>query len=65
MMLAAWGRGIGSCWTGAFNEERVRETLILPTSVRPLAIITLGYPSSMPGKPKRRDLKDVVHSEKW
>lgn len=65
LMLAAWSRGIGSCWTGAFNEERVRGILVLPTNIRPLAIITLGYPSSMPGKPKRRDLSEVMHLDKW
>lgn len=64
-MLAAWGRGLGSCWTGAFNEERIKEVLVLPTSIRPLAIITLGYPSDIPMKPKRRSLKDVIHLERW
>lgn len=65
LMLAAWSMGLGSCWIGAFNEERVRDSLILPTNVRPMAIITLGYPLSIPTKPGRRDLKDVMHLERW
>ncbi len=65
LLLAAWSRGLGSCWIGAFNEEKAKDALILPTKVRPLAIITLGYPLSIPTKPRRRDLKDVIHLEKW
>ena len=65
LMLAAWSKGIGSCWVGAFNEERVRGILVLPSYVRPLAIITLGYPDKKPNKPERRDLKEVVHFERY
>ncbi len=65
LLLAAWNLGIGACWVGAFNEQRVRETLILPENVRPLAIIPLGYPSKVPEKPGRRPLKEVLHLEKY
>jgi len=65
MILAAWNKGLGSCWVGAFNEERVKNILILPTNIRPMAIITLGYPLSIPTKPRRRDLKDIIHLDKW
>ncbi len=65
LLLAAWNFGIGSCWVGAFNEQRVRETLVLPENVRPLAIIPLGYPSKVPEKPGRRPLKEVLHLEKY
>lgn len=61
MMLAAWDRNIGSCWIGSFNENSVKDTLVLPGHVRPLAIIPLGYPASEPAKPKRKPLKEVVH----
>lgn len=65
LLLAAWDLGIGSCWVGAFNEQRIRETLVLPEHVRPLAIIPLGYPAKTPGKPGRRPLEEVLHREKY
>ena len=65
IMLSAWSKGIGSCWIGAFNEEKVREILILPSHIRPLAIITLGYPDEKPKKPDRMDLDRVVHRERY
>jgi nitroreductase len=63
LMLAAWDKGLGTCWVGAFNEEAAKEAVVLPTSVRPLAIITVGYPARKPPKSKRRPLDNVVHWE--
>ena len=63
LILAAWSKGIGSCWIGAFDEGKVRQTLVLPEHVRPLAIVPLGYPAEKPQKPERWPLKDFVHRE--
>jgi nitroreductase len=63
LMLAAWDRGIGSCWVGSFNENAVREIIVLPGNVRPMAIIPLGYPASKPKKPARKEIKEVVRRE--
>jgi nitroreductase len=65
LMLAAWDRGIGSCWIGAFSESDVREALVLPEHVKPLAMIALGYPAEEPVKPERWPLKDFVHRERF
>lgn len=63
LMLAAWDKGIGSCWIGAFDEDKVRQILVLPGHVRPVAVIPLGYPDEKPVKPERWPLKDFVHRE--
>ena len=63
MMLAAWDKGIGSCWVGSFNEEKVKAVLILPGHVRPMAIVPLGYPATKPLKPGRKSLDEVVHRD--
>lgn len=65
LLLAAWNRGIGSCWVGAFNEERVKEILILPQNVRPMGIIPLGYPNKIPEKIPRRGVKECIHFERY
>ncbi len=65
LMLAAWDKGIGSCWVGAFNEIRVRNVLMIPDNARPLAIITLGYPEGEVKKPERLPLDAVIHWEKY
>lgn len=63
MLLAAWEKGIGSCWVGAFNEEQARETLVLPSYVRPLAIVPLGYPAAQPRPSARKSMQDVLHHD--
>jgi nitroreductase len=53
MVIAAWGMGIGSCWIGAFNEEKVRNLLKIPENWNVVALIPFGYPAKVP-KPKRK-----------
>lgn len=61
ILLAANGYGLGSCWVGAFNEEMVAQILNLPGSLRPVAMVPLGY-AGVPDKvPPRRDLNEIVH----
>lgn len=65
MLLAANENGLGSCWVGAFSESDVKGILILPTKIRPLALITLGYPAESAKKKARREIKDILHKERW
>ena len=45
MMLEAWELGIGSCWVGYFNADRVSEALGLPEHVTVSALLPMGYPA--------------------
>ncbi len=53
MMLVAHELGLGSVWIGAFHEDEVSKTLDLPYNLRPIAIVPVGYPSSIPSAPSR------------
>ncbi|MEK7680358.1 MAG: nitroreductase family protein [Deltaproteobacteria bacterium] len=53
MMLQAHELGLGSVWVGAFDEHGVAKTLALPDSLRPLAIVPVGWPGHKPIAPKR------------
>jgi len=55
--LQAHTEGLGSCMIGWFNEKKVRKLLHIPSDVRPVLIITLGYPSS--GKLRTKSRKPV------
>jgi nitroreductase len=44
-LLKAADLGLGSCWVGAFKEEKVSEICRLPTWLRPVALVTIGYES--------------------
>ncbi len=63
MLLAAVGLGLGACWVGAFRENDVRETLKLPSGLRPVAIVPIGYPAENPRIPYKRSLEEIVRFE--
>lgn len=60
LLLAAYTEGLGSCWVGAFSEERVSEILSLPSHLRPVTMVPLGYPRSQRRKPARRDISEIT-----
>jgi nitroreductase len=68
LLLAASTLGLGACWVGVHPSEktvhRIKELLGLPSSVIPIAAISLGNPGEDPG-PRTRFNKDYVHFEKW
>ena len=43
ILLLAVDYGLGACWVGAFNEKIVSDILNLPSYVRPISIIPIGY----------------------
>ncbi|TME51838.1 MAG: nitroreductase [Chloroflexi bacterium] len=67
MMLAAWGDGVGSNWTGfAGRLENVRVEFGLPDVYDVLAVVPLGYPKQkVIGKKKRKPLGQVVSAERF
>ena len=65
MMLAAHARGLHSCWTGAFDENDVRDTLYLPEHVRPVALLAVGR-GTPPLRPVgRRPVEEHTNREIW
>lgn len=69
LMLAAWAKGIGSCYCGAAPMQRVvdalSEYLNLPANIRPFAIVPLGYPMEAPKQPDDRYDEGKIHWGKW
>jgi len=65
MMLAAHAKKIHTCWTGAFNEDEVREILGLPQHVRPIALLAAGKGDTMAGLTERMPIGEHVHREQW
>jgi nitroreductase len=53
LMLQADEFGLGSCWVGSFDEEKVKEILNLPENLRPIVILPIGFPNEKPEPPKR------------
>ncbi len=65
LSLQAAELGLGTCWVGAFNEEKVREALNLPFHLEPVIMTPLGYPNQQPREKSRRSFEEVVKWEKF
>ncbi len=66
LTLAAAAEGLGTCWIGAFQEEKVKELLAIPPAVRVVELLPLGYPSDpAPVSKNRLSLEKIVKYESW
>lgn len=58
LLLRAYDVGLGGCWVGAFDEERVRKILKIPSHLRPISIVPIGYPDESPSIPQRKSKRE-------
>ena len=65
MTLAAVEEGLGTCWIGAFSQEKVKSILEVPEKYKVVSLLTLGYPAET-GRPKiRKTLEEIVCYDKY
>ena len=63
--LAAVDLGLGTCWIGAFLQEKVKSILEVPEKYKVVSLLTLGYPGET-GRPKmRKALEEIVCYDKY
>ena len=62
MALAAWAFGVGTCFIGNINKEKVGELLGLKENDYLLTILPLGYPlGDIPKARPRKSLNEIVN----
>jgi nitroreductase len=75
LVLAATNLGLATCWIGAFDEEMIKNELLIPSDIRIVALTPLGYPAEKPsivdrvskiiaGK-GRKDLAEIAYLNSW
>lgn len=62
MTLAATSLGLGTCWIGAFSEEKVKELLGIPEGVAVVCVLPLGVPATE-GMMRSRKSKEDLFAE--
>ena len=65
MILQAYELGLGTCWIGAFKEDKVKKILKIPEHVRVGAMTPLGYPNQPLSQKFRKSLDQIVCFEKY
>lgn len=70
LTLAAVADGLGTCWIGAFDEQRVKRLLAIPASVKVVALTPLGFPAAPDlnaplEEGRRRPAEEVFSVDGW
>lgn len=67
LCLAATALGLGSQWVSVNQlwEHRLKVLLEVPPLLDIHTVIPIGYPTSAPKPPYRRESKDITHFEKY
>ena len=65
LSLAAIEEGLGTCWIGAFDQQKVRDLLGVPEEVSVVERMPLGSPADTPREKSRKALKEIAMREKW
>ena len=63
--LAAVDEGLGTCWIGAFSQERVKRILNVPDKYEVVALLPLGFPEKERGVKPRKSLDEIVCYESF
>jgi nitroreductase len=63
--LTAHGLGLGTVVVGLFDHNRAKETLGVPEGYEVVALIPMGYAAKDSGAPKRREISEFTHYEKF
>ncbi|MEM2583237.1 MAG: nitroreductase family protein [Candidatus Thermoplasmatota archaeon] len=63
--LAAAERGLGTCWIGAFYQDKAKEVLKVPDNCKIIALMTLGYPKDKPVEKIRKKIDEIVCWEEF
>lgn len=65
LCLAAKALGLGTCWMGWLDEERLKATLGIPAQLRVVGVTPLGYPDQDPKPRPRRELSEIAFFDQW
>jgi nitroreductase len=60
IVLKAVDLGLGSCWLGRFDRDKLKEYLKLDDNIYPVVLLPVGYPDQSPKQRPRFDLDKLV-----
>ena len=65
LILAAANEGLGTCWIAAFNPVPAEKILKTPSNIKIAIMTPLGFPATDPAARPRKELKEIVHHDKY
>jgi nitroreductase len=68
ILIAAHGLGLGAVWLGIYprpdRQDGMRKLFLLPDTIFPFSLISIGYPGEQKTKPERFK-QERIHFDKW
>jgi nitroreductase len=65
LVLTAHNLGLSTVIVGLFNHDDAKKILNVPEGYELLSLIPTGYPAQDPKAPKRRDISEFTHHDKF
>jgi nitroreductase len=63
--LTAHALGLGTVVVGLFDQDKAKAALGVPEGYEVVTMLPLGYPDKLPAAPKRREVVEFVHQDKF
>jgi len=63
--LQAADLGLGTCWIGSFDADKVRQILGIPDDIIIVELMALGYPAGSKPEPNREPIEKIVCYDTW
>lgn len=63
MELAGWNEGVGTCWIGSMERDRIKDLLAIPKGLHLLTILPFGYAveTNAPRRKTKKRPDEVCH----
>ena len=65
LCLMAHHLGLGTVIVGLFDHDRAKQILNVPAGYELVVLIPMGYPAKTPSAPKRREVEEFTHYDKF
>ncbi len=65
LTLRAVDLGLGTCWIGAYDPDKVKGILGIPSDRDVPICVAVGYPDQEPMARKRKNLSELFHIDRW
>jgi len=60
--LAIVAAGLASTWVGFFDDQKMKDILTIENGLKPVAMLSLGYPAEIPETSTRQNMDKMVIS---
>ncbi len=65
LALAAHDMGLGTLIIGSFDHDKAKDILSVPKSYELATLICAGYPAQSPKPPKRKEVDEFIHYNRF